>query len=224
MFSAAEASQPDKAGIVVLSHRFWMRRLGGDPSVVGSAFVLNGQPLTIVGVAAPTYPGLLRGIVNDFFVPITAEKRFNPQATRMTSRGSRGLMLVGRLRPTASIEQVHAQLAVVAGQLQAEYPEAWTDVQNKRRRVTVLPESALRIPFRMGDSVSTFLAVLLATVGARAARRLCERRRPARRPRCGRGATRWRFGCRWAPGARGWSDSSSPSRARSPCSRVSPAS
>jgi predicted permease len=164
VFSAAEASQPDKAGIVVLTHRFWIRRLGGDPSVVGSAFVLNGQPLTIVGVAAPTYPGLLRGIVNDFFVPITAEKRFNPQATRMTSRGSRGLMLVGRLRPTASIEQVHAQLAVVAGQLQAEYPQAWTDVQNKRRRVTVLPESALRIPFRMGDSVSTFLAVLLATV------------------------------------------------------------
>ena len=73
-------------------------------------------------------------------------------------------MLVGRLRAGASIEQVRAQLAVVAGQLQGAYPQAWTDVQNQRRRVTVLPESALRLPFGVGNPVTAFLAVLLGAV------------------------------------------------------------
>jgi predicted permease len=165
VFSASEASQPDQAGLVVLSHRFWLRRFGGQPSIVGRSLTVNGQPLTVVGIASPSYPGMLRGIVNDVFIPLTAEPRFNPTSQRLTSRGSRGLILVGRLRPGASIEQARAQLALVAGQLQSAYPAAWTDVQNQRRRVTVLPESALRIPFRMGRSVSAFLAVLLGTVG-----------------------------------------------------------
>ena len=164
VFTSSEASQPDKAGIVVLNHRFWTRRFGSDPSVVGRVLVLNGQPFVVVGVASSTYPGLLRVVANDLFVPLTADKRLNPTSSSMTSRGDRGLMLVGRLRGGASIEQVRAQLAVVAGQLQGAYPQDWTDVQNQRRRVTVLPESALRLPFGVGNPVTAFLAVLLGAV------------------------------------------------------------
>ena len=44
---------PDPGGdapVVVLSHHFWRDRIGGNPSVIGKALRINGQPATIVGV------------------------------------------------------------------------------------------------------------------------------------------------------------------------------
>jgi hypothetical protein len=49
---------------------------------------------------------------------------------------------VGRLRERATVEEVRGQLAVVAARLHGAYPETWTDVAGKPRRVTVLPERA----------------------------------------------------------------------------------
>src|SRR5437879_2700592 len=52
--------QDDRAGappIVVLSHRAWQTLYGGDPSVVGSTFMLDGHPFTAVGVAPPGFFG-----------------------------------------------------------------------------------------------------------------------------------------------------------------------
>ena len=39
--------------VAVLSHGYWQRRFGGDPSVLEKPVTINGQPFTIVGVAAP---------------------------------------------------------------------------------------------------------------------------------------------------------------------------
>lgn len=49
VFTAAE-DQPGQADVVVLSHRFWMRRFGGDPALVGRQLRLNGTPHLVLGV------------------------------------------------------------------------------------------------------------------------------------------------------------------------------
>ena len=48
-FSAQE-DQPHAAPVVMLYHGFWLRRFGGDPSVVGQAMEVEGVAHTIVGV------------------------------------------------------------------------------------------------------------------------------------------------------------------------------
>ena len=38
----------------VLSHGFWQRRFGGDPSIVGKSINLDGYPMTVVGIVPPS--------------------------------------------------------------------------------------------------------------------------------------------------------------------------
>ena len=41
--------------VVVVSHSFWQRQLGGDPSVVGATVHLNDKPFVVVGVTAADF-------------------------------------------------------------------------------------------------------------------------------------------------------------------------
>ena len=50
--------RPDVPPAVVLGHGFWSRHFGSDPSVVGTSVRLNGNAVTIIGVAAREFSGL----------------------------------------------------------------------------------------------------------------------------------------------------------------------
>ena len=53
--------QPGAPLVAVISHRFWRRAFGGDPSVVGRAVSVNGARAEIIGVSAPGFTGLTKG-------------------------------------------------------------------------------------------------------------------------------------------------------------------
>lgn len=59
--------------VAVISHRLWQRRFGGGPNVVGTPLVVDGVPVTIIGVAPQTFLGLEVGQAFDVAVPIAAE-------------------------------------------------------------------------------------------------------------------------------------------------------
>src|SRR5262245_9028883 len=56
---------------LVLSHRFWMRASGGDPSVMGRTVRLNGHPYTVVGVMPESFVGT--GLPADGYVTVSQE-------------------------------------------------------------------------------------------------------------------------------------------------------
>src|SRR6184192_2753916 len=61
VFAAAD-DRPSAAPVVVLSHHVWQGTYGGDPSVVGATFVVEGHPFTVVGITPPGFFGeTLRG-------------------------------------------------------------------------------------------------------------------------------------------------------------------
>ena len=52
--------QPGAEPVAVISHAFWQRRFGGDPSIVGKTVRLNTTTVTIVGVLPASYIGIQR--------------------------------------------------------------------------------------------------------------------------------------------------------------------
>jgi predicted permease len=146
---------------VVLSYALWQQRFGGASDIVGRAIRLSGQTFTIVGVTPQGFTGLMRGIGLELWLPIEAIRRLEPGTDMLDERGSRGLLLVGRLHPGAEARDAEARLAVVAGRLHAEYGPQWTDVTGAARRVTVLAEREARIFPSIQGPVRAFLAVLM---------------------------------------------------------------
>jgi predicted permease len=154
---------PGPPPVAVLSDALWRSRFAADPAVVGRSIALNGKPFTVVGVGPAGFTGLVRGIGVDVFVPLATDPVLTGDS--LAQRGSRNLMLIGRLASGKSLEQARAELDVVAAQLHAGYPDLWTDRRGDPRVVSVLPEDASRILPMVRAPISAFLGVLFAAVG-----------------------------------------------------------
>lgn len=153
---------PDRDPVVVLSHAYWKSRFASDPAVVGRVIAINGHPFTVVGVGPEGFTGLLRGVSEDVFVPLSMTGLLTGDS--LENRGSRGLMIIGRLKEGATVESARASLAVIASRLYREFPNTWTNKKNDPRQVSVLPENASRLMPQVSAPVSAFLGVLLAIV------------------------------------------------------------
>jgi len=118
----------------VLSHGYWARRFGNDPSVLNKTITVNGLPLTIVGVARAGFSGIQPGRPADLFVPMMMKARMTPFWDGLDNPKDRWLQMVGRLKP--GLSAARAQTAVQAAYrplLQAQLPliTGWND--NRRR-------------------------------------------------------------------------------------------
>ena len=114
---AAEDFTSANATAVVLSHRLWQRRFGGDRSVLGHTLVLGGRSYTVVGVMAPDYgyPPWA-----DLYAPIAAIEATDAALTQ------RGLhvdsRVVGRLRAGVDTAAARRDLSAIAARLANDYP------------------------------------------------------------------------------------------------------
>jgi predicted permease len=149
--AAGRCSRRRAIELVVLSHGFWTRRFNKDPAVVGRSLTLNGQPLTVIGVAAEGFQGT--GIrAGDVWVPIGA---VTGERT-LANRGSAWLLVGGRMKVGVTSSQAAAELHAIGGALALEYPE-----ENKRFGLVLQassPVAASRAP------VAIFFALLIAIV------------------------------------------------------------
>ncbi|HEY7855954.1 MAG TPA: ABC transporter permease, partial [Terriglobales bacterium] len=65
--------------VTVLSYRDWQTAFGGDRSAVGATIELNNTPVTIIGVAEPTFTGLAPGSAFDGWVPLSSLPQLTPR-------------------------------------------------------------------------------------------------------------------------------------------------
>jgi putative ABC transport system permease protein len=102
--------------VVVLGHKLWLDRFGGDAGLVGKTVQIDREPRTVVGVAPPgfSYP---EGA--EVWLPMTYDERF-----RTNSRGAWYLTVVGRLAPGASVASAREEVKTIAARLEKEYPDA----------------------------------------------------------------------------------------------------
>jgi hypothetical protein len=104
--------------VVVLGHRFFERRFGGDPGVVGRAVSVNNHPMTVVGVAPPGFDGIEVGASVDVYVPLAMQLEVQPTwGGQLGEWRSRWLTSMARLRDGVSREEAAAAANVVYRQL-----------------------------------------------------------------------------------------------------------
>jgi putative ABC transport system permease protein len=60
---------PGASAVVVLSYDFWKNRIGKAQDIVGKKVLVNQYPMTVVGVAAPTFHGIDVGEVSSLWIP-----------------------------------------------------------------------------------------------------------------------------------------------------------
>jgi hypothetical protein len=91
--------------VAVLSHDYWQESLGSDPSILNKTLVVNGHPMTVVGVAPRGFMGTVLGSDPDVFVPITMRSEMLRGWDRFENRRVYWAYLFGRLAPSTDIEQ-----------------------------------------------------------------------------------------------------------------------
>jgi len=156
--------------VAVLSHRVWQTTYGGDPSVVGSTFVIEGQPFTVIGVAPPGFFGeTLRSDPPDLWIPVQQEPLINREGSLLHQSVSAWLRMIGRLRPGASIAGMGPRLTGVLRQwmqYDSGYPANWMpDV------IRMLPKQVINVVpagagvAEMKEEYGRSLQILLAVCG-----------------------------------------------------------
>lgn len=104
--------------VVLLTHGFWQRRLGGNPGVVGTALTLDGVPHTVVGILPSPF---------FFMTPADVWLPMRPDRDAASRRDMHNWFLVGRLKAGVTREQAQAGLDVISARLQEAYPESNRD-------------------------------------------------------------------------------------------------
>ena len=151
---APEDGQAGAARLVLLSHRYWQQRFGGEASVVGQSLTLSGEPATIVGVMPPDFreAGVdlwtnPRQIVPDF----ATSSRDDITGVRRNSY----LSVIARLKPGVTLPQAQSDMDAITEGLRQEYPDVYG---SKGVRLIALHE------FVVGDTKPTLL-LLFGAVG-----------------------------------------------------------
>jgi predicted permease len=124
--------------VAMISYRYWNRELAGAPAAVGGTLGIRGNAYTIVGVAPPSFSGMVPVLAPEIWIPLSSSLDVEPLGlhdvvpsptgtTRLDRRGDRWLFIRGRLKPGVSIEQARANVELLASRLAAAYPATNTD-------------------------------------------------------------------------------------------------
>ncbi|HKE30451.1 MAG TPA: ABC transporter permease, partial [Candidatus Angelobacter sp.] len=162
--------RPAATPVAVLSHHAWQATYGSDPSIIGSTFVLEGHPFTVIGIAPPGFFGeTLRSDPPDLWIPLQQEPLIDGETALLHQSMSAWLRVIGRLRPGASIAGMAPRLTGVLRQWmqnEAGYPPNWLP-----EIIRVLPQQTINvIPAGAGvadmkEAYGRSLQILLAVCG-----------------------------------------------------------
>jgi predicted permease len=165
-----EDDKRSSSPVAVISHRTWQAEYGAEPGVVGSSFVIEGHPFTIVGVAPPGFFGdTLRSDPPEIWIPIHQEPLIGGESALLAQSVGAWLRVIGRLHPGASTAGMAPRLTGILRQWiqhNSEYPPNWmTDIGNwlPKQVIYVVPAGAGVA--EMKEEYGRSLQILLAVCG-----------------------------------------------------------
>ena len=115
MFSSDSKQPAGNDAVAVISNRYWKRRFGSDPAVIGKTFRRVDTLFTIIGVAPPEFTGTRVGADPDIAVPLIMDAQVRGGKSWRQDSGFWWLALLGRLRPGVGSQAIQSELNAKLG-------------------------------------------------------------------------------------------------------------
>jgi macrolide transport system ATP-binding/permease protein len=138
-FVDSDCTAPGQNAVVVISDELWRGTFAGDASLLGKQIILNRTPCTVIGIAAQGFTGT-EPVASAFWAPVTMQKELDPGLDRLADSNMSWLALLGRVAPSVTIEQVHADLSVIAGRIDQSHPDRITSLAVARATLVDRPD------------------------------------------------------------------------------------
>ncbi len=120
-FVDADCAAPSENAVVVVSDDLWRGAFASDPALVGKRIILNRTPYTVVGIMPRGFAGT-EPVRSEFWAPLTMQAALEGGHDRLADDNQSWLALLGRMRPGLTMEQVRANLGVLAGAIDRRHP------------------------------------------------------------------------------------------------------
>jgi predicted permease len=159
-----DEERPGRADpVAIVSHGYWNNN-GRDPDLIGKSIRINSRPFTIIGIAPEGFTGTMAMLTPEAWLPLglfeAIATDLDGDRRSLAERNYHRLFLVGRLAPDISPEEADTQLAVIAQQLEEEYPK-----DNENQTYIVHPRSRMGLSTSPQDPFGfTLVSVLISAM------------------------------------------------------------
>jgi putative ABC transport system permease protein len=136
VFSQDDDRVPGAQPVVVLSHSYWTRHFGGDPSVLNKVLLINNMEMTVVGVSQAGFTGVQVGKTPDLYVPMMMTQQMTQYGETLDRWNDYWMTLLARRKPGVSEKQAEAGInAAYKPLLEEQLPQmksGWNEQKRKQ--------------------------------------------------------------------------------------------
>ncbi len=142
---------PNSPAVAVISYRYWERRFGANPAVIGKQINLNNAAFTIIGVTTQEFAGVMGdGNAPDLTIPLMMEPLVRRNNSSLNKQGLWWLLVMGRLKQGVTMEQSRAELEPIFHQATFEY------LNKADQAASTLPQDHPRLAVEPGQRGDTY--------------------------------------------------------------------
>jgi predicted permease len=163
-FSTKESKSSSAAPVAMVGEELWRNHFGGDKSLLGKTIILEGCPLTVIGLVPERYHGanLNWGDPPQLWIPLGTVPLVLPRFKKLDifhQRSARWIVMLGRLRQGVTVSQAEAELQLIATNLAQAEPAT-------NREITVKAFLAGRSKFWPAYRASVTQSLAVFSIGA----------------------------------------------------------
>ena len=152
--------------VAVVSYSYWQKR-GRDPSLLGSALLINGQAYKVIGIMPEGFTGTESVFSREAWLPLGVYDEIMSaqgaaRSSSLSDRGSERLMIIGRFKPGVTAETALPALKGLATNLEAAFPVEQKDQTFLTAPLNKFATSTAPVE---NDPVPTIGALLVAMAG-----------------------------------------------------------
>ena len=161
---------PGAHPVAVLSHGYWSGRLASNPSVVGRTIRVNGEPFTVVGVAAEGFRGTTIGVRPEVYLPMRMRAVVDDGYAGLENRRVYSIYLFGRLADGVALDRAEAEITApyqrILTEVEAPLQEGMTaETLERFRQKEVLLVDGARGRSSIRQEAGTPITLLLIVAG-----------------------------------------------------------
>jgi len=170
LISAEDDKTIGASPVVVLSYDYWRLRFGARSDVINDTMVVNGQALTIIGVAPEGFNGTTMGSRPRLYVPLTMRRLMEPLSPAFDNRRAYWAYLFARLKPGTTLVQAESAINLpyhaIVNEVEAPLQRGMSDATMARfRSKAITIEAGARGQSDIHEEATVPLVILMSVTG-----------------------------------------------------------